>query len=265
MTAAAPSCAETNPLFLIFVAALGVVVDAATGHGLQDDAGRRCCPPVTSLLVAARPGGDRGRAGEPDQQPAGHPGAVGRARRDTRRPGAVLAILIGVNVGPNLTYTGSLATLLWRRVLHAKGHRPVAGPVHRARLADRARLPAARHRRAVGRLTARDRHGMSRFRTSRDAAGRSHLLVGGLAEVAVSLVDRPERSGMTRADHLVDLPAEHLAGVRGTDRHRHDQPRRRLPPDGGDRRPHGRTGGQPVVDDDHHPAGQPPPARRSPR
>jgi arsenical pump membrane protein len=31
--------------------------------------------------------------------------------------GAVLAVLIGVNIGPNLTYTGSLATLLWRRVL----------------------------------------------------------------------------------------------------------------------------------------------------
>jgi arsenical pump membrane protein len=33
-------------------------------------------------------------------------------------PGVVLAALIGVNVGPNLTYVGSLATLLWRRVLH---------------------------------------------------------------------------------------------------------------------------------------------------
>jgi len=33
-------------------------------------------------------------------------------------PPAVLAGLIGVNIGPNLTYVGSLATLLWRRVLH---------------------------------------------------------------------------------------------------------------------------------------------------
>lgn len=32
-------------------------------------------------------------------------------------PSAVLALLIGVNIGPNLTYPGSLATLLWRRVL----------------------------------------------------------------------------------------------------------------------------------------------------
>jgi len=36
--------------------------------------------------------------------------------------GAVLAVLVGVNIGPNLTYTGSLATLLWRRVVHQ--HRP---------------------------------------------------------------------------------------------------------------------------------------------
>jgi arsenical pump membrane protein len=35
-------------------------------------------------------------------------------------PGAVLAVLIGVNIGPNLTYVGSLATLLWRRVMRAE-------------------------------------------------------------------------------------------------------------------------------------------------
>ncbi|MEU0116370.1 SLC13 family permease [Streptomyces bobili] len=34
-------------------------------------------------------------------------------------PGAVLAVLLGVNIGPNLTYAGSLATLLWRRIVHA--------------------------------------------------------------------------------------------------------------------------------------------------
>jgi arsenical pump membrane protein len=42
-------------------------------------------------------------------------------------PGAVLAVLAGVNIGPNLTYTGSLATLLWRRVLHERGSRPSLG------------------------------------------------------------------------------------------------------------------------------------------
>jgi arsenical pump membrane protein len=34
-------------------------------------------------------------------------------------PGAVLAVLLGVNIGPNLTYAGSLATLLWRRIMRA--------------------------------------------------------------------------------------------------------------------------------------------------
>ncbi|CNL09587.1 arsenical pump integral membrane protein ArsB2 [Mycobacterium tuberculosis] len=32
-------------------------------------------------------------------------------------PVAVLAVLIGVNIGPNLTYVGSLSNLLWRGVL----------------------------------------------------------------------------------------------------------------------------------------------------
>ncbi len=39
-------------------------------------------------------------------------------------PGLVLAVLLGVNIGPNLTYVGSLATLLWRQILHARGAAP---------------------------------------------------------------------------------------------------------------------------------------------
>jgi arsenical pump membrane protein len=38
--------------------------------------------------------------------------------------GLLLAMLIGVNLGPNLTYTGSLATLLWRRVATRCGQPP---------------------------------------------------------------------------------------------------------------------------------------------
>ena len=38
--------------------------------------------------------------------------------------GQLLAMLLGVNVGPNLTYTGSLATLLWRRAVRAAGVEP---------------------------------------------------------------------------------------------------------------------------------------------
>jgi arsenical pump membrane protein len=43
------------------------------------------------------------------------------------RPGVVLAALVGVNVGPNLTYVGSLATLLWRRTLRQRAAEPPAG------------------------------------------------------------------------------------------------------------------------------------------
>ena len=33
---------------------------------------------------------------------------------------ALMAMLVGVNIGPNLTYVGSLATLLWKRLLHER-------------------------------------------------------------------------------------------------------------------------------------------------
>ena len=127
----------------------------------------------------------------------------------TPAAGAVLAILIGVNVGPNLTYTGSLATLLWRRVLHAKGHRPVARPVHRARPADRARLPAARHGRAMG-----GAGGVLTGWFDRETSQRSqHLVVGGLAEVQVALVHGPERSGVSAQTTSSTSERERRAGV----------------------------------------------------
>ena len=40
-----------------------------------------------------------------------------------------LAMLLGVNIGPNATYPGSLATLLWRRLLPAED-KPRAGEFH---------------------------------------------------------------------------------------------------------------------------------------
>lgn len=44
---------------------------------------------------------------------------------------AVLAVLLGVNLGPNLTYVGSLATLLWRRVLREHDAEPSLGEFSR--------------------------------------------------------------------------------------------------------------------------------------
>ena len=48
--------------------------------------------------------------------------AVTSGGRPGHVAGPVLAILIGVNIGPNLTYAGSLATLLWRRLLAERDH-----------------------------------------------------------------------------------------------------------------------------------------------
>jgi arsenical pump membrane protein len=43
-------------------------------------------------------------------------------------------VLIGVNSGPSLTYTGSLGTLLWRRVLRAADADVPLGEFTRLRL-----------------------------------------------------------------------------------------------------------------------------------
>lgn len=103
-----------EPGFLVFVLALGVIVATASHRGLGDavDAfvpGREGLP---DLLLIALVGAVL--ANIVNNVPATLilvpvAAAVG--------PGAVLAMLIGVNVGPNLTYVGSLATLLWRRIL----------------------------------------------------------------------------------------------------------------------------------------------------
>jgi arsenical pump membrane protein len=50
--------------------------------------------------------------------------SVLRGSGQLARPGPVLAVLIGVDVGPNLSYAGSLATLLWRRLLADRDHHP---------------------------------------------------------------------------------------------------------------------------------------------
>jgi arsenical pump membrane protein len=47
---------------------------------------------------------------------------------------AVLAALLGLNVGSGLTYTGSLANLLWRRTMIRHGERPGLAEFHRISL-----------------------------------------------------------------------------------------------------------------------------------
>ncbi|MFZ0128580.1 MAG: SLC13 family permease [Candidatus Dormiibacterota bacterium] len=104
--------------FLAFVLALGLIVKAISLHGLG------------SLVAHVVPGGAglgsllliaviaAVLANVINNLPAALlliPAVSGAGA------GPVLAVLIGVNTGPNLTYVGSLATLLWRRVLIRRG------------------------------------------------------------------------------------------------------------------------------------------------
>jgi arsenical pump membrane protein len=111
-----------DPLFLAFVAALAIVVAAASGQGLDEvarplvDADPTLLGLVTVALVGAVAANLLNNLPAvllllPFALPAGGPAAV-------------LALLIGVNVGPNLTYVGSLATMLWLRVCRRGGAQP---------------------------------------------------------------------------------------------------------------------------------------------
>ncbi|MEU6018699.1 SLC13 family permease [Streptomyces sp. NPDC047515] len=115
---------SANPLFCLFVLALGVVVEAVVDNGLG--AGIETFLPDGSSLPAllAVAAVAAVLANLINNLPAilALLPVVAAAG-----PGPVLAALIGVNLGPNLTYVGSLATLLWRRILHSHGAAPDLG------------------------------------------------------------------------------------------------------------------------------------------
>jgi arsenical pump membrane protein len=103
-----------NIPFLVFVLALGVVVQAVMQNGVSERMGA-VLPSGSGLLallgfavVAAV------LANIVNNLPAT---LVLLPLVAPSGPAAVLAVLIGVNIGPNLTYVGSLSNLLWRSVL----------------------------------------------------------------------------------------------------------------------------------------------------
>lgn len=104
-----------DPLFCLFVLALGVVVEAVTANGLG--AALAALVPSSSSLpgLLALAALAAVLANVVNNIPATL--VLLSVLGDAPAPGLVLAVLIGVNIGPNLTYVGSLATLLWRRVL----------------------------------------------------------------------------------------------------------------------------------------------------
>ncbi|MEU4114214.1 arsenic transporter [Kitasatospora sp. NPDC028055] len=100
--------------FLAFVLALGIVVRAVVDNGLASALGH-LLPSGTSLpallgvaaLAAVLANVINNLPATLVLLPLAVPSGSG----------AVLAVLLGVNIGPNLTYAGSLATLLWRRIV----------------------------------------------------------------------------------------------------------------------------------------------------
>jgi arsenical pump membrane protein len=107
-----------GPLFCLFVLALGIVVKAVVDNGL-DTAAQRVLPDgagLPALLGIAALAAVLANAINNLPAVLALLPLVGQGG-----PGPVLAVLIGVNLGPNLTYAGSLATLLWRRVLRDHG------------------------------------------------------------------------------------------------------------------------------------------------
>jgi arsenical pump membrane protein len=113
---------EVNLPFCAFVLALGVVVLAVREHGL-DRLIHAIVPSHDGLLqLLAVAGLAALLANVLNNLPATLVlvPAVASSR------GLLLAVLLGVNVGPNLTYVGSLATLLWRQILHTRDAAPDA-------------------------------------------------------------------------------------------------------------------------------------------
>jgi arsenical pump membrane protein len=100
--------------FLVFVVALGVVVRAVMLNGM-DRAMSAVLPSGSGLpallavaaIAAALANVVNNLPATLVLLPLVAPGG----------PVAILAVLIGVNIGPNLTYVGSVSNLLWRRVL----------------------------------------------------------------------------------------------------------------------------------------------------
>jgi arsenical pump membrane protein len=100
--------------FLAFVLCLGVVVDAVMLHGL-DSAMREVLPTGNTLLALL---GIAAVAAVLSNIVNNLPAVlVLLPLVAASGPAAVLAVLLGVNIGPNLTYVGSLANLLWRGVV----------------------------------------------------------------------------------------------------------------------------------------------------
>ena len=119
---------EASPLLVLFVLALSIVVAAVDKHVLGGLL--HTLLPTTAglpqLLLAAAVAAVL--ANLVNNLPATL--ILLSALGPHPHPGVLLAVLLGVNIGPNATYLGSLATLLWRRVVIRHGEHPKAREFH---------------------------------------------------------------------------------------------------------------------------------------
>jgi len=118
---------EANLPFCAFVLALGVVVLSVREHGLDRLVGSLIPEHNGLVQLLAVAGIAALLANVVNNLPA----TLVLVPAVQARPALLLAVLIGVNVGPNLTYVGSLATLLWRQILHTRDQPPDARDFHR--------------------------------------------------------------------------------------------------------------------------------------
>lgn len=115
-TSVAGIVAAADIPFLVFVLCLGVVVNGLMLHGLET-AMRGVLPSGYTLLALL---GIAAVAAVLSNIVNNLPAVLVLLPLVTAwGPPAVLAMLIGVNIGPNLTYVGSLANLLWRSVVRS--------------------------------------------------------------------------------------------------------------------------------------------------
>ncbi len=103
-----------NIPFLVFVLALGVVVQAVMQNGVSARMGAVLPSGSTLLALLGFAVVAAVLANIVNNLPAT---LVLLPLVAPSGPAAVLAVLVGVNIGPNLTYVGSLSNLLWRSVL----------------------------------------------------------------------------------------------------------------------------------------------------
>ncbi|WP_328499076.1 arsenic transporter [Streptomyces sp. NBC_00414] len=109
----------TSLPFLAFVLALGIVVRAVVDNGLSDALGHLVPDSASLLALLGIAVLAAALANLINNLPAV---LVLLPLAAMAGPGPILAVLLGVNIGPNLTYAGSLATLLWRRIVHQHDH-----------------------------------------------------------------------------------------------------------------------------------------------